>query len=85
MNDVLTIYEAKTNLSKYIKRAEAGEKFYIGAYGKRKVMLSIAPEKQPINIGVWDEKWKSLIDNDELMAPLGDDVWADFDKKEFVL
>ena len=39
MKDVLTIYEAKTNLSKYVRRAKAGMPSYIGTYGQREVML----------------------------------------------
>jgi antitoxin (DNA-binding transcriptional repressor) of toxin-antitoxin stability system len=40
MYNVLTIYEAKSNLSKYIKRAQAGETFMIGSYGQASVSLS---------------------------------------------
>ena len=40
MDDVLTIYEAKTNLSKYIKQAKAGKPAYIGNYGRVEVVLT---------------------------------------------
>ena len=36
----IPIHEAKSNLSKLIKRAAAGETIYIGAYGKPEVKLS---------------------------------------------
>ena len=36
----VSIHEAKTNLSRLIKRAAAGETIYIGAYGKPEVALS---------------------------------------------
>ena len=35
----LSIHEAKTNLSRLVKRAAAGETIYIGAYGKPEVAL----------------------------------------------
>lgn len=39
MSDAITIYEAKTNLSKYIKLAIAGKPSYIGSYGEKQVVL----------------------------------------------
>jgi len=38
----LSIHEAKTNLSKLVKRAAAGEDIYIGAYGKPEAVLTVA-------------------------------------------
>jgi prevent-host-death family protein len=38
--ETITIHEAKSNLSRLVKRAAAGEKIYIGAYGKPEVVLS---------------------------------------------
>ena len=43
---VVPIHEAKSNLSKLIKRAAAGEKIYIGAYGEPEVMLSAVSLEQ---------------------------------------
>ena len=40
----VSIHEAKTNFSKLIKRAEAGETIYIGAYGKPTVVLKAADQ-----------------------------------------
>ena len=42
MKDTLTIpiHEAKSNLSKLVKRAAAGESIYIGAYGKPEAVLT---------------------------------------------
>ena len=37
--DTIPIHEAKSNLSKLIKRAAAGETIFIGAYGKPEVAL----------------------------------------------
>jgi len=38
----VSIHEAKTNLSKLVKRAAAGETIYIGAYGKPEAALTVA-------------------------------------------
>jgi prevent-host-death family protein len=46
MSDTLTeiktipIHEAKSNLSKLVKRAAAGETIYIGAYGKPEAVIT---------------------------------------------
>jgi antitoxin (DNA-binding transcriptional repressor) of toxin-antitoxin stability system len=39
---IVSIHEAKTNLSKLVKRAAAGETIYIGAYGMPEVVLTVA-------------------------------------------
>ena len=36
----MTIHEAKTNLSKLVKRVAAGETIYIGSYGRPEVVLT---------------------------------------------
>jgi antitoxin (DNA-binding transcriptional repressor) of toxin-antitoxin stability system len=38
----IPMHTAKSNLSKLVKRAAAGETIYIGAYGKPEVMLTAA-------------------------------------------
>jgi antitoxin (DNA-binding transcriptional repressor) of toxin-antitoxin stability system len=38
----IPMHEAKSNLSKLVKRAAAGETIYIGAYGKPEAMLTAA-------------------------------------------
>ncbi|MCL2211217.1 MAG: type II toxin-antitoxin system prevent-host-death family antitoxin [Treponema sp.] len=48
----VSIHEAKTNFSKLVKRAEAGETIYIGAYGKPTVAMissEAVPKKRPVN------------------------------------
>jgi antitoxin (DNA-binding transcriptional repressor) of toxin-antitoxin stability system len=45
MNKTVTIYDAKTNLSKYIKQAKAGIPIYIGSYGEQEVVLMAAKPK----------------------------------------
>jgi antitoxin (DNA-binding transcriptional repressor) of toxin-antitoxin stability system len=37
----VSMHEAKTNLSKLVKRVVAGETIYIGAYGKPEAMLTM--------------------------------------------
>ena len=41
-----SIHEAKTNLSKLVKRAAAGETIYIGSYGKPEAVLTVVDERQ---------------------------------------
>ena len=40
-----SIHEAKTNLSKLVKRAAAGETIYIGSYGKPEAVLTVVDER----------------------------------------
>ena len=63
MSKVDTIYDAKTNLSKYIKQAKSGQPVYIGSYGEKEVVLmSAKPEKETVKFGTaagkfeYDEK-----------------------------
>jgi prevent-host-death family protein len=58
MNKVVTIYDAKTNLSKYIKQAKSGQPVYIGGYGEREVVLmAVQPEKAAIKFGTAVDKF----------------------------
>ena len=41
-NKTISIHDAKSNLSKLVKRAAGGETIYIGAYGKPEVKLTTA-------------------------------------------
>jgi prevent-host-death family protein len=40
--ETIPIHEAKSNLSKLVKRAAAGETIYIGAYGKPEAVITAA-------------------------------------------
>jgi antitoxin (DNA-binding transcriptional repressor) of toxin-antitoxin stability system len=42
----VSIHEAKTSLSRLVKRAAAGETIYIGAYGKPDVALTAVNQKK---------------------------------------
>jgi len=56
MNEVVSIYKAKTNLSKLVKKASEGSTIYIGSYGRAQAILSPMPKKKEINIGIWADK-----------------------------
>lgn len=58
MKNVITIYQAKTNLSKLVKKAAAGETIYIGAYGQPQAVITALPVKKPIKIGIYAHKYK---------------------------
>jgi prevent-host-death family protein len=59
MNKVVNIYDAKTNLSKYIKQAKSGHPVYIGSYGEREVVLMAAkPDKEAVKFGVSSGKFE---------------------------
>lgn len=61
MNKIVTIYDAKTNLSKYINQAKSGTPVYIGSYGKQEVVLTAAkPTKPKITFGTAAGKLKKL-------------------------
>jgi len=53
MEAVFSIHEAKTNFSKLVKRAAAGEIIYIGSYGKEETALvsvnSLPKRKKPVS------------------------------------
>ncbi|MCL2185285.1 MAG: hypothetical protein FWB86_05445 [Treponema sp.] len=44
--NTFSIHEAKTNLSKLVKRAAAGETIYIGSFGKPEVMITMADQRK---------------------------------------
>ena len=64
------IHEAKSNLSKLVKRAAAGETIFIGAYGNPEaaiVPLNAVREKKPVYLAFGALK-------DKLVLP---DAWED--------
>lgn len=69
MDKVITIYEARTHLSKYLKQAAAGRTVYVGAYGKPQAVIAPLPARKPINIGVWAHKKKIGYDSAQLIGP----------------
>ncbi len=77
MNKTITVHEAKTHLSKYIKQAKAGKPVSIGAFGKEEVVLMVAPKKKPIQFGIWAHKKKAYKDED-IVGP-DPDIIKDFE------
>jgi len=70
MTKVISIYDAKTHLSKLVKLAQAGETIYIGAYGNPQAVLAPAPVKKPMSIGVWAHKKKpNAYKTEDLVGP----------------
>lgn len=74
MTDVVPISEAKANLSKLVKRANAGEVIYLGAYGRPDAILAPVPPSPQIKVGVWQERraMDFEYDDSELIEPDGD-------------
>lgn len=73
MPEVLSISEAKAQLSKLIKRAQAGETIYVGAYGHPQAVIGPVPARKPIPIGVWAHKKKpDAYEDDDLIKPDAD-------------
>jgi antitoxin (DNA-binding transcriptional repressor) of toxin-antitoxin stability system len=65
MTKIITIYDAKTNLSKYIKQAKSGVPVYIGSYGEQEVVLMAAkPKTNVIKFGT--AKGKIIYQDDAL-------------------
>lgn len=58
MYKVINIYEAKTNFSKLVKMAQAGETIYVGSYGQPQAVIMPVPQFKKPNIGIWKHKKK---------------------------
>ena len=76
-----SIHEAKTNFSKLIKRAAAGETIYIGGFGKPEVLIKAA-NKSEINANLRADAFGCMKDKMELNegwdAPLSEDIIDEF-------
>lgn len=79
--EVVSMHQAKSNLSGLVKRAAAGETIFIGAYGRVEAKLVAAneTERPPNRIGLMKGKIKMADDFD---APLPDDILAAFEGKD---
>ncbi len=80
MTKVVSIYDAKTNLSKLVKKAQAGETIYIGAYGQPQAVISPLPAKQKVKIGVWDHKKVANAYKDKDLIEPDQDIIRDFER-----
>jgi prevent-host-death family protein len=73
----VNIFEAKTQLSKLIQRAENGEDVVIARAGKPVVRLTrLLPEKRPIIFGLMKGK---IHVSDDFDDPLPPEVQAEFE------
>ena len=73
---VIPIHEAKSNLSRLVKRAVAGETIYIGAYGKPEaaiVSIDTLPRKKPVSEAFGCMRGKMEL-HEGWDAPLPDDI-----------
>jgi antitoxin (DNA-binding transcriptional repressor) of toxin-antitoxin stability system len=73
----LSIHEAKTNLSRLVKRAAAGETIYIGAYGKPEVALkavTTAEQRAERRKGAFGCMKGKIIFHEGWDDPLPDDI-----------
>jgi prevent-host-death family protein len=68
MTKPVSIYDAKTNLSKLIAQAKAGDPVVIGAYGKPEVMLIPYQPANRLNIGLLQHR-KQPMDYSDIIAP----------------
>lgn len=78
MNNVVSMHTAKSTLSQLVKRAQAGESVYIGAYGRAEVKLV------PVNADELRRKRFGLLKGKltlppDLESPLPDDVLRSFE------
>ena len=77
----IPIHEAKSNLSRLVKRAAAGETIYIGAYGKAEAVLTaVSPEQQLAELrkGFFGCMKDKMILHEGWDDPLPDDIIDEF-------
>lgn len=80
MTKVYAIHEAKTQLSKLVKDAEAGRVVYLGAYGKPTAMLIKLPEVSEAKFGILShKKIANAYKESELIGPDAD-IMKDFEE-----
>ncbi|MFT3877460.1 MAG: type II toxin-antitoxin system prevent-host-death family antitoxin [Propioniciclava sp.] len=74
MSNVVSISEAKANLSKLVKRASTGEVIYLGAYGQAEAVLAPVPARPRIAVGVWKDRRHAdfVYDADGVIGPDAD-------------
>ena len=77
----IPIHEAKSSLSKLIKRAAAGETIYIGAYGKPEAVLTAVSRGQyraELRKGAFGCMKDKMILHEGWDDPLPDDIIEEF-------
>jgi antitoxin (DNA-binding transcriptional repressor) of toxin-antitoxin stability system len=76
--NVISMHQAKSNLSQLVKRAAAGETILIGAYGKAEAKLTAATAT-PASKKKLGTLAGTLHIPDDFDAPLDDDIIAEFE------
>ena len=75
------IHQAKSNLSKLVKRAAAGETIYIGAYGKPEVALTVVNHRKyraELRKKAFGGMKGKMVLHEGWEAPLSDDIIDSF-------
>ncbi len=76
--ETVNLYDAKTNLSRLVDQANAGEHIVIAKGGKPMAMLTpLTPKKRTIRYGLMKGQFEVPDDFD---APLPDDIIAAFER-----
>ena len=76
--ETVNLYEAKTNLSRLVDQANAGEQIVIAKGGKPMAMLTpLTPKKRTIRYGLMKGQF---VVPDDFDGPLPDDVIAAFER-----
>ena len=81
MEKTIPIHEAKSSLSKLVKRAAAGETIYIGAYGKPEAVLTAVTSEQQraeLRKGAFGCMKGKMILHEGWDDPLPDDIIEEF-------
>jgi antitoxin (DNA-binding transcriptional repressor) of toxin-antitoxin stability system len=76
--NVISMHQAKSNLSQLVKRAAAGETILIGAYGKAEAKLTAAID-EPTSKKKLGTLAGTLRIPEDFDAPLDDDIIAEFE------
>ncbi len=81
----VNIHQAKTQLSRLLKRVEAGEEVVLARAGKPVAKLVPLPAKKPREPGLWRKKYPHLLPEleklgDVIEQPLPDDELALWEK-----
>jgi len=76
----IPIYEAKTNLSKYIAQAKAGTPVYIGSRGESEVVLTAVPKKP--RKSMWGAMKGQMWVSDDAWDKASREVNKDFEKSK---
>jgi prevent-host-death family protein len=76
--NVVTIHQAKTNLSKLLKQVEAGEEIIIARGNKEIARLSavVPHSKKSRGFGAW----KGLFEMPDVLAPMSEEELAEWEK-----